>query len=199
MGLALTTIASAQIITSNVNFARGRMATIIPGMIAGDQTRDYVVRANAGQTLRVRLAGSPIVYFNVLPPGSNDQAIFIGSNEGRNFSGTLSASGAYKIRVYQMRASARRGERGAFRLDISVAGGRPMMAGNGLAGLAGMNSIRAIDVMTERGFANVDSSTMANTQYGIYYNRATRVCAQLTMADGRVVAANDIRVHPKCR
>ena len=193
-------VASAQIITSNVSIPRGKTSVAVSGTVAGDQTRDYVVRAGAGQTMRVIMSGAPIVFFNVLPPGSNDEAIFIGSNEGRNFSGTLSASGAYKVRVYQMRATARRGERGAYRLNISVSGGSAgNAAGGGLSGLAGTNSISAIDTMTNRGFRNVDSFESGSTQYGIFYNRATRVCAQLTMADGKVVAAQDIKTHPKCR
>ena len=205
---AVTTTAVAQIVTTNVVFPRGAVATTLAGTIRGPVTRDYVVRANAGQTMRVRLTGSSNVYFNVLPPGSNDSAIFIGSTEGNSFAGTLSVSGAYKIRVYQMRASARRGEVGNFRLSIAVDGrgagmgpgmGGGMAGGNGLGGLNGMNSIRAIDVMTERGFRNVDDISSGNTQYGIFYNPRTRVCAQLTMANTRVVDARDIRQHPKCR
>lgn len=193
--------ALAQIITQNVAFPRGASSTVIPGRIVGDQTRDYVVRARAGQTLKVTLNGSPIVYFNVLPPGSNDVAIFVGSNEGNSFGGTLSVSGPYKIRVYQMRATARRSERGAYRLSIAVTGGGGGGGGSGggLNGIAGMNSVNAIDAMTGRGFRDVDSFTTGNTQYGIFYNPRTRVCAQLTMADGRVVDARDIHTHPKCR
>ncbi|WP_338501885.1 hypothetical protein V6R86_02775 [Sphingomonas kaistensis] len=201
---AVTTTAVAQIVTTNVVFPRGAVATTLAGTIRGPVTRDYVVRATAGQTMRVRLTGSPNLNFNVLPPGSNDSAIFIGSTEGNSFAGTLSVSGAYKIRVYQMRASARRGEVGNFRLSVAVDGrgrglGGGMAGGNGLGGLNGMNSIRAIDVMGERGSRNVDSTTLGNTQYGIYYNPRTRVCAQLTMANTRVVDARDIRQHPLCR
>lgn len=200
LGLAmpLTGTAIAQIITSNVALVRG--SATINGTIVGEQTRDYVVRANAGQELRVTKTGAPIVYFNILPPGSNGESIFTGSNEGNQFGGTLSAAGTYKIRVYQMRATARRGERGSFRLAISLTGGASGGgSGNGLAGITGMNSIAAIDAMSSRGFTNVDSFSSGNTQYGIYYNRSTRVCAQLTMADTKVTDARDIRTHPKCR
>lgn len=69
---------------------------------------------------------------------------------------------------------------------------------SGLAGIKGMNAIAAIDAMSERGFANVDSFSMANTQYGIYYNKGSGLCAQLTMADGKVLDAADIHTHPKC-
>lgn len=202
-------IVQAQIATSDLTFARGSTAAAVNASIVGGQTRDYVVRARAGQTMRVTMTGSPIVFFNVLPPGSADEAIFIGSNEGNSFSGTLSVSGPYKIRVYQMRATARRGQIGKFALRVSVTGGgtggggatngSPGGAGSGLGGIRGMNAIAAIDAMRERGFANVDSFTTGNTQYGIYFSRSTRVCAQLTMADGMVLDARDIRTHPKCR
>jgi len=199
----LTGAVQAQITTSTIKFARGGSSANVSGSLSGDQTRDYLVRANAGQTLRVTMTGPSIIYFNILPPGSSDEAIFVGSNEGNSFSGTLSAAGAYKIRVYQMRASARRGESGRFRLAVSVSGGAGAGSGGvrpgALGGIAGMSSIAAIDEMTTRGFANVDSFETGNTQYGIFYSRPSRVCAQLTMADGKVVDARDIRTHPKCR
>lgn len=68
-----------------------------------------------------------------------------------------------------------------------------------LNGLQGMDSVRAIDVVSSRGFADVDSFSSGNTQYGIFYNRSTRQCAQLTFADGRVYDAREIGNHPKCR
>lgn len=69
----------------------------------------------------------------------------------------------------------------------------------GYKDLAGMNSIKAIDEMSARGFRDVDSLSSGNTQYGIFYNPGSRQCIQLTMADGRVVSADDIKTHPKCR
>jgi len=69
---------------------------------------------------------------------------------------------------------------------------------SGLAGIKGMDAIEAIDAMTERGFTNVDDIEMPNTQYGIFYNRGTGICAQLTIADGKVLDAADIHTHPKC-
>ena len=47
------------------------------------------LRAGAGQTLTVRLQETnPSNYFNVLPPGSNDVAMFDGQ-DGSNFKGLL--------------------------------------------------------------------------------------------------------------
>ena len=109
---------------SPVNFARGASSTTINGSIRGDQYIDYRIVVRAGQMLRVNmttLRGSP--YFNVMEPGSRDVAIFVGSTSGGDFEARTRASGAYTIRVYQMRASGRRGEVAAYRLAIAAGGG----------------------------------------------------------------------------
>jgi uncharacterized protein with FMN-binding domain len=67
-----------------------------------------------------------------------------------------------------------------------------------ISDIQGMDSIRAFDVMTSRGFTGVDSFTTGSTQYGIYYNRNTRQCVQITNADNRVYDIRDISQHPKC-
>lgn len=112
---------------SPVNFARGASSTTINGSIRGDQFVDYRIVIRAGQMLRVNLVkqrGSP--YFNVLEPGSRDVAIFIGSTSGENFEARARVGGAYTVRVYQMRATGRRGEVAAYRLSIAAGGGRPV-------------------------------------------------------------------------
>jgi hypothetical protein len=59
-------------------------------------------------------------YFNVLPPGSNDAAIFIGSTAGNQMEGPLPATGDYRIRVYMMRNAARRNEVADYQLKIDI-------------------------------------------------------------------------------
>ena len=203
--------AMAQIMTSDVRFPSGSTGTTLSGSITGDQIRDYVVRANEGQVMSVRMSGSDIVHFNVLPPGSDNEAIFIGSTEGDSFSGTLGASGAYKIRVYQMRSTARRGESGSFNLSISVTGSGHAAGGShaghgttgshagSIAGIQGMDGVAAFDELMARGFTNVDSFSSGDTLYGIYYYPASRLCVQTTSADGRILDIRDIETHPKCR
>ena len=68
-----------------------------------------------------------------------------------------------------------------------------------LNGIKGMDAIKAIDEMATRGFAGVDSISSGNTLYGVYFNRSTRQCIQLTTADNKVIEVNDIHTHPKCR
>jgi hypothetical protein len=68
-----------------------------------------------------------------------------------------------------------------------------------LSDLKGMESIKAIDVMTARGFTNIDSLTAGDTLYGTYYNAKTHQCVQLTNTRDRVVSVDDVDSHPKCR
>ena len=65
--------------------------------------------------------------------------------------------------------------------------------------LVHQNSIVAIDVMSERGFKNVDSISSGSTQYAIYYHSPSQLCIQMTMADGEVLSVDNIHSHPKCR
>lgn len=90
------------------------------GTIKGDEIVDYVFSLKQGQYLNVSLASKHSgTYFNILPP-SNETAIFVGSMQGGQFESTVSATGEYRVRVYQMRASARRGETADFGLEIIV-------------------------------------------------------------------------------
>ncbi|OOV28686.1 hypothetical protein BXU11_01685 [Flavobacterium sp. LM5] len=132
--LTLPIVSLAQIITKKVSFPVGKSSTVIQGSITGDQTIDYTIGANQGQKLNVTLTDkSGGAYFNVLPPGSQGEAVFIGQNEGNKCSITLNQSGTYKVRVYQMRSTARRGEKKSFSLQISI----PGASNNGDAKVAG--------------------------------------------------------------
>lgn len=195
--------AMAQIVSQNVQFPKGTSSTTIRGSLKGDVTRDYVLRASAGQTMTVSLhPTNTATYFNVLPPGSQE-ALFIGSTSGDRYTGQLPASGAYTVRVYLMRSAARRGEVSSYTLSIGVTGHAGGGGGGGgkapIADLTGMDAVRAIDMMGERGFANVDTITSGNTIYGIYYLKRTGQCVQMTMADNHVADISDIHTHPRCR
>lgn len=120
----LETHAADGIETRNVTFAKGKSSARIEASIKGDRTIDYVLRAKAGQTMKVEMKSrNRSAYFNVLPPGSNDVAIFVGSTSGDSFGDRLPADGAYRIRVYLMRNAARRGETAKFTLNVSITGG----------------------------------------------------------------------------
>lgn len=105
-----------------ITFARGASEATVSGHLQGDTTVDYRVRASAGQTLAVTLQETnPQNYFNVLPPGSEDVAMFVGQ-DGSDFKGMLPDDGDYTIRVYLMRPAARRREKSDYTLTVGVTG-----------------------------------------------------------------------------
>jgi hypothetical protein len=204
-----TAFARDDIRTERVHFKPGASSATVKGKIKGYETVDYVLEASKGQQLNVSMSTDNLSsYFNILSPGENEVAMFIGSTSGNQYEGTLPKSGPYKIRVYMMRNAARRDEIANYRLEMIVTGAAEKAHSSpnkskgkavNLSDLKGMDAIKAIDEMTARGFTNVDTMTSGETLYGIYYNRSTKQCIQLTNADNKVYAVSDIKTHPKCR
>jgi len=121
-GLALAQPAMGQQQTV-VSFAKGTSSQTLKGSIKGDQDHSYLVDARAGQTMTVTLASTKgSAEMNVWAPG-NDTAISLGADDPYKVTVVLPTSGRYKVQVYQMRASARRGETANYTLTIGVTGG----------------------------------------------------------------------------
>lgn len=128
LGLLLSPVPPAahadEIKTERVHFKKGASAATLSGHIKGYNSVDYVLGAKAGQTMSVKMTTkSTASFFNVLPPGSDEEAIFVGSTEGNEFAGTLSKDGDYRIRVYLMRNAARRNEQADFTLKVAITDG----------------------------------------------------------------------------
>ncbi len=131
VGLAapLPAVARDEIRQETIHFQKGSSGATVSGTLKGYETVDYRLRASAGQTMRVSLrTNNGANYFNVLPPGSSDEAIFVGSSSGNDFSGTLPATGDYTVRVYLMRNAARRNEAANYTIKVGITG-----AGHGAA------------------------------------------------------------------
>lgn len=121
VSMTVPAVAQAPVRSERVQFGRGASSTLLRGTIKGYQTIDYLLSARAGQTMTASLSSSNrSAYFNVLPPGSRDVAIFTGSTGGNRFVGRLPSTGDYRLRVYLMRGAARRGERADFGLSVAV-------------------------------------------------------------------------------
>jgi hypothetical protein len=104
-----------------LHVAKGTGSVTVKGSLVGDTTVDYKLRAKAGQTMSVALRTSNAANcFNVLPPGSRDAAIFVGSISGNDWTGALAAEGEYTIRVYLMRGAARRNEAANYTLTVRL-------------------------------------------------------------------------------
>jgi hypothetical protein len=105
-----------------VAFAKGASSATIKSQLKGDADVDYVVRAAAGQTLTVSMkVSNRSNYFNVLPPGSTGVAMYA-AQTGDAYTGMLPTDGDYTVRVYLVRAAARRNEVSNYELTISVTG-----------------------------------------------------------------------------
>lgn len=105
-----------------VAFAKGAASATIQGKLTGHESVDYLVDARAGQTISVALkVSNEAASFNLLPPGSADAAMFV-SQAGEAFTGTLPDDGDYAVRVYLVRAAARRNEASDYTLTIGVTG-----------------------------------------------------------------------------
>jgi hypothetical protein len=114
--------ATDEIRTERVQFAKGATSAVIKGRLKGYSGVDYLVRGGAGQAIAVSLKRSnPSTYFNVLPPGSKDVAMYA-EQTGEDFKRVLPTDGDYTIRIYLVRAAARRNESSDYTLTVSVIG-----------------------------------------------------------------------------
>ena len=135
VGIFLVVFFSLQVVSAqtivNVKFAKGKSSGIYNGRIKGDKYLDYSLKVSEGQTLTVTLtrrSGEP-PYFNVLKSGS-EVAIADDAREVTKWSGQLSSSDTYVIRVYVAKAARLAGRTSTFRLTVSVTGNSNMNSGH---------------------------------------------------------------------
>ncbi len=101
-----------------VTFQKGTSSATLRGLIRGYETKDYLIRAQADQTMTAHLKSANIyTYFIIrLPDGS--EITKIGETD---WSDKLSETGDYLIRVFMMRTGARKkGSVSDYTLNISI-------------------------------------------------------------------------------
>jgi hypothetical protein len=84
-----------------VYFAPGAVGAVIAGSIEGREVVDYLLGAEAGQTLAVTMQTDNLQnYFNIIPPDAANEAVYIGSSspEPNRYEGTLDLDGDWRIR-----------------------------------------------------------------------------------------------------
>ncbi|MCL6284297.1 hypothetical protein M3P21_12250 [Ruegeria sp. 2012CJ41-6] len=116
--------ANAQM-TAEVTFAPGNYGTMVSGTVTGDEFFDYRLGANAGQKMFAELSvadtnGNGTIYFNILPPGSDGEAIYNGSINGDTTTLDLPEDGDYTIRVYLMGNDRDTGKTVGYNIDLSI-------------------------------------------------------------------------------
>lgn len=110
---------------AEVTFAPGNYGTMVSGTVTGDEYFDYTLGAQAGQEMFAELQvsdtnGNGVIYFNILPPGSDGEAIYIGSINGNTARVDLPEDGDYTIRVYLMGNDRDTGKTVGYNLDLSI-------------------------------------------------------------------------------
>ena len=116
LGVGLPTAQAGE----RIHFAHGNDNTAVEGTVTGSHHRDYVLGARAGQTMSVSLIHKGSAYFNILPPGGQDVAIFIGSRDGENAGVRLPSDGDYRIRVYLMGDDKDSGRTVPYTLSVTI-------------------------------------------------------------------------------
>lgn len=101
-----------------VHFAKGASSAELKGQFSGYDSVRYTLGAKAGQSMTVRIKGSRNANFNVFAPGAS--TALGGGSVGTDWSAVLPDSGEYRVEVYQMRASARRGEKVEYSIEFGV-------------------------------------------------------------------------------
>jgi hypothetical protein len=174
-----------------LHFAKGASSATVKGSLTGSKTIDYKLRARAGQTMTVSLkTANTANYFNVLPPGSKDVAIFVGSTSGNEWTGQLEADGEYTVRVYLMRSAARRNETANFTLAVGITGSAAGTAG----GTAALGTAPASDAKVKgTGYhatgplpCAMGSAPMGSTQceFGVIRGKAGNAAVHIKPAGG---------------
>lgn len=114
--LLLPLNASAQAKPERIKFRKGATSATVLGRIVGFATKDYVLRANEGQTMTIKI-NSPKAYFVIYSINGRGNDM----NETTDWSDVLSESGDYVIRVFMMRVDARRkGATTNYSLKVSI-------------------------------------------------------------------------------
>jgi hypothetical protein len=118
--------AFSQVREQRVQFQSGSSGTTLRGKIRGQQTVNYRIRANAGQTLSVSFnSDNGANSFNIFAPGKvpgRDEALVIGDQNGNSYEGTLPDTGDYLIQVFLIRSAARNNEVANYSLKVNVTG-----------------------------------------------------------------------------
>ena len=112
----LSGTALAQRKPERVQFQKGHISTLLKGRLVTYDTKDYLLGAVKGQTMKIKLASAE-AYFVVFP--AKGEPLEMGPRT--DWSETLAESGDYVVRVFLMRGAARRkGSNANYSLKVEI-------------------------------------------------------------------------------
>lgn len=105
-----------------VSFVKRAHSAQANGILKGYDVVEYTLAAKSGQRMTVQITGNSNANVNVFATGDQPgQSSALGSGgNGSDWTGALPASGKYKVQVFQMRASARRGEAVPYKISFRI-------------------------------------------------------------------------------
>lgn len=113
-----TATAELQDKPERIIFKKGSVSATVRGLIRGYESKDYLIRAQANQTMTAHLKSANIyTYFIVRRP----DGIQMTNSEETDWSNILPETGDYLVRVFMMRTGARKkGSVADYTLNISI-------------------------------------------------------------------------------
>ncbi len=112
----LSLAAVAQRKPERVRFQKGHISTTLKGQLVSYDTKDYLLGAAKGQTMKIKLEASE-AYFVVFP--AKGEPLEMGPRT--DWAETLMDSGDYVVRVFLMRGVARRkGSNSNYLLKVEI-------------------------------------------------------------------------------
>ena len=92
----------------------------IKGRISGEQTADYPLNLQQGQSLSIKLSTPHSDTHYLLMPPEGDEVLHNSALDGNQFKGTTKQSGKYRVQVYMLQSAAKRNETAKYNLKIST-------------------------------------------------------------------------------
>jgi hypothetical protein len=108
--------------SERIRFAPGNRSGSVSGSVSNYDVASYLFKAKAGQTASIKLtSANRFLYFSLEDPStSNPLEADPKPDTVTDWKGTLPKDGDYEIKVYLMRAEARRGKTASFTLTLSL-------------------------------------------------------------------------------
>jgi len=92
----------------------------IKGRISGEQTADYPLNLQQGQSLSIKLSTPHSDTHYLLMPPEGDEVLHNSALDGNQFKGTTKQSGKYRVQVYMLQSAAKRNETAPYDLTITT-------------------------------------------------------------------------------
>jgi len=104
--------AAAQTITDDVQQIKGR--------ISGEQTADYPLNLQEGQTLTVKLSTPHTSTHYLLMPPAGEEVLHNSALDGNQYQGVTKQNGKYRVQVYMLQSAAKNQETAPYDLTITT-------------------------------------------------------------------------------